>query len=47
VHKKATTKLIHYLGEHIDDIELKGGALDFGKLARLVCQHPKASTKKF
>jgi hypothetical protein len=32
------TKQICCQGEQIGDIELKGGALDFGKSARVVCQ---------
>ncbi len=39
------------LGDRIGDIELKGGVLDFGKLARLVCQptqrHSCLLLKKF
>jgi hypothetical protein len=33
-------------GERISDIELKGGALDFGKMVRLVCQPTQRFTKK-
>ncbi len=37
------TKQICCQGEHIGDIKLKGGALDFEKLARLVCQQTSAN----
>jgi hypothetical protein len=39
------TKQICCRGERIGDIELKGGALDFGKLARLVCQQTQRFNK--
>jgi hypothetical protein len=46
MQEHAQTKRICCLGECIGDIELKGGALDFGKSARLVCQQTCGESKK-
>jgi hypothetical protein len=46
VQEQAQIKQICFRGEHIGDIELKGGALDFGKMVRLVCQPTQRFAEK-
>jgi len=45
-HEQSRSMRICSRGERIGDIDLKGGALYFGKLARLVCQQTSENLSK-